>query len=653
MTKLNKKIIYVLAALFAALLFVFTALVGGDAAMVYASTSSTTVAGYEKNNVLDDLQNSTIGGNAFNIEDYPHNENGIPQVLSFVEFCYSQYTNKQDDFGLYIYVYNPQDIAFDTNTERNKIQFRCGNLPSAKYTLDFLNYSKAAGYEGLFYKFRIRLSLNERNSILKSLNENSRVYEITEIELVVKSNVTAYKVGAKYTYTGYVKGYGSELSETNTLSCTVDGFDKCLDLQVHHTFYRPQGDYYNGEQSQLNSCYFRIPNKYFEDYGELTKIICEWYEYFTKPILVTEDSYTFNKINALHGADTSTLSDDMYFLFNVFWENGKSNWFKKWGTSDWTSNYGYQIGDSYHWGFLWLNGAEIIYDKFSSFAAAFYTGGKECENYDIDGTALKDKLLNNSKHLGGELLNDRYSKYLFEDYVQNGYDYGYNRKEINSSDMQDVFWRVTTKDFWQTAFSGNFNVETIYDSKKAIETISDSDLTGSNNEIAGSLYINEKDVQSLKDEHAKAKANDETVVILRFSSTQYMCAPCVSSYCRRSDIDGGKTLVKTNVTNWGKGDINGYVSQETVYLDFDIISLWFTADGVETEIPVVHTPTDVISGLTPPLEENYHNQKTKNIFAIIFAVVAVIVLIALIYLVCKNLFPSKTVIQVVEKKKRE
>ena len=219
--------------------------------------------------------------------------------------------------------------------------------------------------------------------------------------------------------------------------------------------------------------------------------------------------------------------------------------------------------------------------------------------------------------------------------------------------MQDVFWHVTTKDFWQTAFSGNFDVQTIYDSKKAIETISDIDLSGSDSEIAGSLYINECDVKSLKAEHAKAKANNETVVILRYSSTQYMCAPCTSSYCRKADVDGGETLVKTNVNNWGDGKINAYVSQETVYLDFDIISLWFTADGVETEIPVAASPMDIISGLTPPLEEDYHNSKQKSILTIIFAVVAVLVLISLIYLVVKNLFPKKTVIQLVEKKKKE
>lgn len=649
-SKILKRIIYTIIA---ALLCVVAVICGQLNSSAFADTTDGVRAAYENTNVWDNLQGSTIGGNTFNIEDYPHNENGKPQILSFVEFCYSCYSDKQDDFGLYVYVYNPQDIAFDTNTERNKIQFRCGNLQSAKYTLEFLNYSKAAGYEGRFYKFKILLSQTENRNILKSLNENSRVYEITEIELVVKGSVTAYPCGAKYTYSGYVKGYGSELAESDTLSCIVDGFDKCIDLNVKHTYYRPQGDYYNGEQSQLNSCYFRVPNKYFEDYGELSKIICEWYEYFTKPILVTEDSYTFNKINALHGADTDTLSDDMYFLFNVFWENAKSSWFTKSGIADWTSNYGYEVGDTYHWGFLWLNGTEVVHEDFSNFAAVFYTGGKDCEDYEVDGNVLKDKLLNNSKYLGGELLNDRYSKYLFEDYVQNGYEYGFNHKEINADDMQDVFWHVTTKDFWQTAFSGNFNVETIYDSKKAIEVLTDSDLTGSNSEIAGSLYINEKDVQSLKDEHAKAKTNGEKVVLFRYSSTQYMSAPCTSTYCRKADIDDGKTLVKTNCENWGKSEFNAYVSQETVYLDFDIISLWFTADGVETEIPVVHTPTDIISGLTPPLEENYHNQKQKSILTIIFAIVAVLVLISLIYLVVKNLFPKKTVIQLVEKKKKE
>lgn len=631
MQKVNK-ITYALAAIFAVVVFIFSSFVGGGAAVGYAATSTNDIqAVYEQTNVLDNLDGAIIGGELFDIKDYPHNDRDKLQVITFVEFCYSYYTSKQNDYGLYVYVYNPQDLIFDTRTERNRIQLKYGNSSYSTYPLQFLNYSTRAGYEGRFYKFKVNLTENERKTILKALPVDNRTYEISGITLCVNGVATEYPCAQKYKYTGYVKGYGSELAETDTLNCTVDGFEKYVELDVKHTFYRPDGDYYNGEQSQLNSCYFRVPNKFFEDYGELSKIACEWYEYFTKPILVTEDNYIYNKINALHGADTNTLSDDMYFLFNVFWENAYSSWFSKSGISDWTSNYDYEVGDTYHWGFLWLNGAQVQYDDFTNFAAAFYTGGKPCEDYDIDGEVLKSKLLTNSNYLGGEKLNDRYSKYLFENYVQQGYEYGYNRKEINADDMLDVFWNITTKSLWQTIFGG-FDVETVYDSKKAIEIISSSDLAGTDSEIAGSLYINENDVKSLKAEYSKATANNERLVLFRYSTTKYMCAPCTASYCSKDKIDGGKMLVKNNAEMWNSGDFNAYVAQETVYLDFDIISLWFTAeDGTETEVPVVMSPQDVISGITPPPDEDYHNDKEKNLIALIIGVLAAVLIVLLFY----------------------
>ncbi|MDE5618592.1 MAG: hypothetical protein K2I79_03810, partial [Clostridia bacterium] len=306
--------------------------------------------------------------------------------------------------------------------------------------------------------------------------------------------------------------------------------------------------------------------------------------------------------------------------------NAYSSWFGKSGTSEWTSNYPYQVGDTYKWGFLWLNGTKVVHEGFENFAAVFYSGSKAVEDYDVDGAALRDKLLANSAYVGGELLNDRYSKYLFEDYVQNGYEYGYNRKEIKADDMLDVFWHITTKNLWQTIFGG-YDVETIYDSKKAIEKLSDSDLSGSDSEIAESLYVNINDVKSIKDEYAKAKSNGETLVLFRYSTTRYMCAPCTATYCRKADVDNGKTLVKTNCEAFGDYDYNSYVAQETVYLDFDIISLWFTADGVETEIPVVASPSDVIHGLQPPLEEDYHNGKVKSTFLLILGLIVGFILL--------------------------
>lgn len=653
----TKRFLYTLLA-FA--LCVVTVFCGQVTLSASADTADDVQTGFEQTAVLQDLQGSTIGGKEFDIADYPHNGNGKPQVISFVEFCYSYYAEKQADYGLYIYIYNPQDTAFDMSTERNKIQLTYGGKASySKYVLEFINYSTDAGYEGRFWKFKVKLTDEQRTSILKELEENSRIYKISGIELSVKGTVTEYACGQTYTYSGYALGYGSELAASDTLSCTVDGFDTYVELEVNHTVYRAKGDYYNGEQSQLNSCYFRVPNKFFTDYGDLTEIACEWYEYFTKPILVTEDSYTYGKINALHGKDTDTLSNDIYFLFNVFWENSKTSWFKKSGVSDWTSNYGYEVGDSYHWGFLWLNGAEVIYDDFASFAAAFYTGGGSCEDYTVSGADLREKLLDNSTYLGSPYIHGGYSSALFENYVQAGRTYGYNRKEIKATDKFDIFWNYTTKSLWQKIFTGDVDADTVYESLDAIVKVKDSDLTGNDAEIAERLKISETDVDALKAEQKKAKARNETVVLFRYSSTKYFCAPAVSSYCSKSNIDGGKTLVKKNVETWGNNDFNAYVCQETVYLDFDIISLTYTKNGVETVIPVVSSPQDVISGLIPPLEDPFADglkwwQILLGVIALIFIIWLLIKFApVIVYAVFKVIaLPFKGIAAISKRKKR-
>lgn len=77
------------------------------AAPVYASE---TTNAYDKTNVLEDLQNATD----FNIRDYPFQADGTPQIINFVEYCYSPYKNLRAHFGLYLYIYNPGGKALDT-----------------------------------------------------------------------------------------------------------------------------------------------------------------------------------------------------------------------------------------------------------------------------------------------------------------------------------------------------------------------------------------------------------------------------------------------------------------------------------------------------------------------------------------------------------
>lgn len=611
------KLLFVLLAL---LMLVIT-VIGGRASSAFADTSSDIVRAYESRNVLEDLSGSTIDGEPFDLKNYPFDSNGDMQLFQFVEFCFSYDNTRLKDYGLYVYVYNPRGLSFYTVTSENKIQLSCGNDKEYyKYPLKFLNMSTRLGYEGLFYKFKVELTTSQRDKILGNLNSSEREYRVSGIELLEKGalNATENKTALTYYYTGYAKGYGSADAENNTLSCRADSLTT-ISLDVHHTFYRPKGDYYAGEQSQLNSCFFRVPNKYFEDYGELTKIVCEWYEYFTKPILVAQDSYTVNSINLLHGANMSELRDDMCFIIDANYEvysKGSFLWVKSKGANDnLFSNYDFAGVSDY----FWHKGAKYPFhysvddhtDQ-KNFAAAFYTGKDvSYEDYRIDGDALKERLLYNSKYLGGEMIQERYSKALFEDFVEDGSDLGYNRKEVNADEFQDVFWNITTQKWWERTFTGKINVDTRYDSLNAIVTISDIDLKGSDSMIAGSLYIDEKDVSTLKEEYAKAQKNNETVVLLRYSTTLYFCAPAAEGYSNDSlSYSNAKDVLAKNIERIVEDRYNAYVAQETVYLDFDIISLTFTKDDVETVIPVVMSPQDVVSDITPPLEENYHTGRT-------------------------------------------
>ena len=115
MKAITKRFLY---AILAAVLCLVTVLCG-QSLSAFADSTDGVQAVYESTNVLNNLKGATIGGKEFDLADYPHNSNGKPQIISFVEFCYSYYAEKQADYGLYVYVYNPQDIAFDMSSERN------------------------------------------------------------------------------------------------------------------------------------------------------------------------------------------------------------------------------------------------------------------------------------------------------------------------------------------------------------------------------------------------------------------------------------------------------------------------------------------------------------------------------------------------------
>lgn len=637
MMKAKQKFISSLTLFFVLAAVLLSAVFPSFSMKAYAADTGdmSVVEAYEQRNVLDDLKGSTIGGVPFDLDDWQFNDRGKMQIISFVEYAYSFYEEKQDDYGLYIYVYNPQGLAINTSSEQNKIQFTYGsNSAPIKPQLEFLNYSTEAGYEGLFFKFKIALSPSQKTAILNNVQQNARVYTVTGFEVSVGGSVTEYTVGSTYTYSGYSEGYGSALATSDTLSCVTDEFDRYIELEVTHTVFRPKGDFYNGDQSQLNSCFFRVPDEYFEDYGELYKIACEWYEYVTKPALITENWYIYQKLSALYGAPMNDIVGNMAYLFTVQ-GNTDSSWFSKHGEGlGWTSNIAMQ--EEYKWSAGFLEPVRVLLPsdiRFDSFSSVFYTGGKDYSAYGVSAEEVEKQFLINSEKLGGKRICDNFSEALFEDYVDEGHIRGYNGGvEVSADDDRDIFWTETIKSsFWQQVFGG-YDINTIYDSVKAIVTVSENDLQGTDEEIAARLYIAVSDVSKLKTEFAKAKVLGEQVVLFRYGTSTYFSAPCTQAYHSQSADEPDFELVKKAFEQASNAEYSAYVAQTTVYLNFDIISLTFREDNVETVIPVVMSPSNAFGGISPPNEEDYHTDEggcgrvSGVILLVILIVLAVVIL---------------------------
>ena len=96
---------------FLLVLLVCIGVVMGGQGFLSASADDDT-AQFEQTNVMDDLENSTVDEKAFDVRDYAFDNSEEAQILMLVEYCYSFYANLQDNFGLYLYVWNPQGLKY-------------------------------------------------------------------------------------------------------------------------------------------------------------------------------------------------------------------------------------------------------------------------------------------------------------------------------------------------------------------------------------------------------------------------------------------------------------------------------------------------------------------------------------------------------------
>ena len=103
MTSVRKRRIVCFLAVVMAFGIVFTA-------MPYAAYAAGSGLNFDTTDVLDDL----TGADNFDILNYPFDGTGKikhPEILNVAEYCYSYRVNARDNYGLYLYFYNPQGFC--------------------------------------------------------------------------------------------------------------------------------------------------------------------------------------------------------------------------------------------------------------------------------------------------------------------------------------------------------------------------------------------------------------------------------------------------------------------------------------------------------------------------------------------------------------
>ncbi len=617
MTKLKGlKVFSFLIALFLCFFVSFTA--------VIPARAESSTANFEESNALDDLRSAP----SFNILKYPAYKSDTPEmfIMNVVEYCYSFDPAKQDNYGLYLYLYNPNQRDISVKDGDNKVQMAVGynadGSPNSyeKFDLKYCSKSEETFYERIFYKFKVIDHVSsDGKTILQRVKSSERRYDISGVEILEKgaSLPREYGVGGTYKFTGYARGLGV-LPDENTLKCSVTELET-IRLDVHKTLFRT-GEYKKNHRHDLTSVYFSVPQRFFDSYGNLQKIKAEWYEYETTPIAVTSNTTVYNGLTAQLGKSASAerLSYSLY--------------------TDATKMVG-SSGHYYSYGFCY-NAPGVADERLDRLTYAFSTNGSNISNYALTSNRIEshirgyDKSYANGKiQIPGKTLSaDLFETELASDRKSISYVGNDTHHKLVTFDAGDTFdmlnYDETTSGgmkFFQWLFGlAPSDVDQSYKGISPIHIVTDTERNDSN--IAKTLLIDGSDsaLKEFKDFYDDEKEKGNKTVLFRFAQTDYRAFP-VEVYNEST----GKQISNEN-------NPDTFVVQESVFLNFDIIELTFARDGVYTVIPVVSNPIDIYNDITiPEVKDPYAWLKTVLFIVLLVLLVIFLYVTGLLPLVIK------------------
>ena len=546
----------------------------------------------DSTNVMYDLERMKD----FDMDDYNKDPDAdYCSLIAFHEYGYD-YNNLQNDYGLYVYIYNPSGKPLGGTG--NKIQMTSENLfghreDYKKYDLILVSFSADDGYEHVFYKFKV----NVDSSFYTRLSWARRKYCISGIELREKTAINAkeHPIESTFAYTGFSPYHGKDRnSPEDSLECEVEALET-VHLELHDASWKTAtSDKGANHQYEISTVYFAVPNYFLEKYGSeedlykgLYALTCEWYEYKING-LVTNTPLLYDQALDFKGVDVGDGKGyDIPFTFKIhFPAEGDA---AAYNYHEWI--WDYVVGT--------VRPQDIILPLQCKYPLGNFRNIDRLHNVfyysQSEFKGLSSAELKNEIFTDGEIINHF-------NFVDDGRKYGYNNYEFTVEDgrlnTQIASYASNHEVLW-TWLQGNYKElwedEGGYTEIKVFHKIVDSDLAGSDAEAAAKLFVSEADYRDIYDFYYESKNNDSTVYLLRFAVTDYVCGELTVCKEPKNSLDANPYLISGE----------HYYFEKTVFHNFDAIDITFRDEyGVKVTLPVASSPITIVGTVTPPTTQD-------------------------------------------------
>ena len=628
-------------------------------AMPPVIASAQMVLDFSQTDVMEDLQSATINGAPFDIRNYQPRSNAPMQMIHMVEWAFGFHLENRANFGLFIYIFNPGLFQFPAFSTHNRIQMTIRNdfhgLPIfEKFPVRLLS-SSTGDIANMFHKFQIVFTPAQQRTLIDNLNAHQRVYDISGIEfsLLPDFRIVDFHIGRTFTYTGFAQGFGPNPNAESTLSARVDG-RRTLSLDVHPTWWRSlTSNRGRGFRHQVNSVYFSVPNSVLAEFGQLQKIMAEWWEYKTQPIVVTTRASTYSRLSNIIGQRVRGRNDLQYGLYLNYWYAGAAGFFADWIFNDihrdrWHINARPEVAEHLYYLFKvdritrdtnrWPSGtisAEVLEDWILDYDKSFkkgrvYVGGREV-SADLFLDRLDDHREGAGSRRGHNKINFDYGDtFDFLSYMEGNPSFWQQVNDLGIANAIGGLFGLTNREIYQD--TGRENVHPIYQLPRQFPSGRDAD-------ISNDLMVGLNDIPALRGFHEQATNGDETVFLFRFALTDYF-SDWLGIYDRDHGLFGAPWPIVGNMITE-----QAYLAQQTVFFNFDIIQLTFRDDFGYYVIPVVSNPINIIPDLRPPVWPSRPQLPTMpNIFDLLqtlFIILAIIIVVVVAWVVLYSVFGKK------------